>query len=190
MDLTKKIIFDLDDTLYKEGELRERREKAIHNFLGEKTKDYLELRKSRGTLVSLEALGVSRQQFFKLMEEVPINLKKNEDLVLLLKNLKTQYKLFVLSNSPKKCVFETLKQLGILDLIEEYYGGDDFKNNKPSEENFFMVQAGDICVGNRFDKDLAVPKKKGAITVFISETPNEEAHFNIKSIYDLGQLKL
>lgn len=208
--MTNKIIFDLDDTLYKEGELRERREKAIWDLLGEKVKDYLEIRKTKGTISSLEELGITRKQFYKLMESVPINLEKDNRLIELLRDLKKKHKLIVLSNSPRVSVGETLRQLGVLELIDEYYGGDDFKSNKPAEENFFMVETGDICVGNHFEKDLLVPKKKGAISVLVGDSekgedsakpdafpdsqspkkPQRLWDFHIESIYGLEQLNL
>jgi len=36
----------------------------------------------------LSKLGINKETFFKIMEEVPINLNKDEKLIVILKNLK------------------------------------------------------------------------------------------------------
>src|SRR3989339_386848 len=99
--------------------------------------------------------------------------------------LKEDYKLVILSNSSKFCVKETLVQLGIFDLIDSYYSAQDFGKIKPCEECFFMVDKGDICVGNNFKKDLEIPKQKGAITIFVGGF-HKDADKSIKNIYELN----
>ena len=183
-----KIIFDLDDTLYNSKELREKRERKILEFLGDRSKEFQELRKSNTTIGSLSKLGIDRGAFFKIMEEVPINLNKDEKLRVILKNLKERCRLIVLSNISYSCVKKSLEQLGIIDLIDKFYGGDNFLASKPSEEIFSIVEKGDICVGNNFNKDLLVPKKKGAVTILISEKNNPDSDFTIKSIYDIEKV--
>src|SRR3989339_834960 len=158
-----KIIFDLDDTLYVSDELRNNREKVILDFLGDRAGEYFELKKENSTMKSLEILGISNLEFFKLMSNVTINL----------------------NNSSKFCVKETLVQLGIFDLIDSYYSAQDFGKIKPCEECFFMVDKGDICVGNNFKKDLEIPKQKGAITIFVGGF-HKDADKSIKNIYELN----
>jgi len=184
----KKIIFDLDDTLYKDKSLRGEREKAIIKVLKGKTKRYQELRKTNSTIESLEKLGVSRKKFYKIMGEVPIKLKKDGELREFIAELESKYKLVVLTNSPLWCAKKILTQIGIIDLFDKIYGGDHFEEVKPSEECFFMVAKGDICVGNNFKKDLAVPQKKGAVTVLVSEEDSADSDFNIKNIYELSRV--
>jgi len=184
----KKIIFDLDDTLYKDKSLRGEREKAIIKALKGKTKKYRELRKTCSTIESLEKLGVSRKEFYEIMGKVPIKLKKDKELREFITELESKYKLVVLTNSPSWCAKKILTQLGILNLIDKIYGGDCFKEAKPSEECFFMVNKGDICVGNNFKKDLSVPQKKGAVTVLISEEDSADSDFNIRNIYELSRV--
>src|SRR3989339_701955 len=157
-----KIIFDLDDTLYVSDELRNNREKVILDFL-----------------------GISNLEFFKLMSNVTINLNQDLKLISLLEKLKEDYKLVILSNSSKFCVKETLVQLGIFDLIDSYYSAQDFGKIKPCEECFFMVDKGDICVGNNFKKDLEIPKQKGSITIFVGGF-HKDADKSIKNIYELN----
>lgn len=181
----KKLILDLDDTLCSSKDLRNRREQAILDFLGEKTEAYQLLRKTNSTINSLKLLGVSRQEFYKIIERVPLFIKKDEKLIQLIKTLKDRYKLVVLSNNSRLLVCETLKQLGIQEEISESYSGEDFQNPKPSPEVFRIVQSGDICVGNNFKKDLEIPKQKGALTILISEKNNTDADYTIPSIYDL-----
>ena len=183
-----KIIFDLDDTLYSSKELREKRERKILEFLGNRSEEFLELRKSNTTIGSLSKLGINKETFFKIMEEVPINLNKDEKLIGILKNLKERHKLIVLSSISYSCVKKSLEQLGIIDLIDKFYGGDNFLTSKPSEEIFSIVEKGDICVGNNFNKDLLIPKKKGAVTILVSDKENPSPDFTIKSIYNIEEV--
>ncbi|KHO51471.1 MAG: hypothetical protein QT05_C0041G0005 [archaeon GW2011_AR13] len=92
-----------------------------------------------------------------------------------------------LSNSSKFCIKETLVQLGIFNLIDSYYSAQDFGKIKPCEECFFMVDKGDICVGNNFKKDLEIPKQKGAITIFVGGF-HKDADKSIKNIYELKNI--
>src|SRR3989339_268251 len=182
-----KIIFDLDDTLYVSDELRSNREKVILDFLGDKVGEYFELKKENSTMKSLEILGISNLEFFELMGNVTINLNQDLKLISLLEKLKDDYKLVVLSNSSKFCIKETLVQLGIFNLIDSYYSAQDFGKIKPCEECFFMVDQGDICVGNNFKKDLEIPKQKGAITIFVGGF-HKDADKSIKNIYELKNI--
>ena len=179
----RQIIFDLDDTLYDNKDMRKKREKAILKFLGNKKNEYLKLRKNNGTVKSLKILGIEKRQFFNLVNGVEILLKKDLRLIRLFKRLKKKFKIIVLSNSSDFCIQECLEKLGILYFIDECYSGEDFENFKPFKECFYMVQKGDICVGNNFKKDLEIPKQFGAITILIGDS--KEADFNIKNIYEL-----
>jgi FMN phosphatase YigB (HAD superfamily) len=181
----KSVIFDLDDTLYVSKELRAKRERALLRFLKERSDKYVELRKSNNTISALEKMGVSKEKFFEIMESVPIRLGKDKKLRKVLTALKKEFRLVVLSNSSSLCVVETLRELGILDLIDEYYGGDCFSKTKPAEEAFSVVKKGDICVGNNFRKDLMVPKQKGAVTVLVGDE-KAEADIIIQNIYELA----
>lgn len=184
----KKIIFDLDDTLYKSKDLREKRENTLVNHLGEKAKKYLELKKINSTLKSLELVGISKKEFYEIIGEVPIELQIDNKLKEILFSIKKDYKIIILSNISSNCIKKTLNALGILDLVDEYFGGDNFQGLKPSKENFFMVEKGDICVGNDFDKDLRIPKEKGAVTILISEKIHPEADLTIRCIYELKDI--
>jgi len=184
-----KIIFDLDDTLYVSSELRQKRNDAILEFLGDKKNEFKELDKSFGTTGSLIKLGIGKEQFFSLMNEVTINLEKDEELIRILTKLKEKYSLIVLSNSSTPCVKITLEKLGISEIIDKFYSAEDFPNSKPAEECFCMVDKGDICVGNSFRKDLMIPKQKGATTIFVGgEHP--ESDFNINKIHEIENLFL
>ena len=182
-----KIIFDLDDTLYVSPELRQKRAEAILEFLGDRRDEFNELHKSFGTIESFNKLDLGKEQFYNIMNEVPIDLEKDEELIRILTILKKDHNLIVLSNSSNTCVKITLEKLGILDIIDKFYSVEDFTNSKPSEECFFMVEKGDVCVGNSFRKDLMVPKQKGAITIFVGgEHP--ESDFNINQIHEIENL--
>jgi FMN phosphatase YigB (HAD superfamily) len=185
----RKIVFDLDDTLYKDEGLRRQREKAILDFLKEKKFYYLALRRRFSTIESLEKLGVSKYQFFSLMNKIPVNLKEDEKLIKILKQLREDYELVVLSNNSRFVIEQTLTKLGVLRLFDENYSGQDFGLVKPAEECFFMVRKKDVCVGNNFKKDLEVPKRIGATTVLVSRSSREKrADFNIRSVYALPEL--
>ena len=184
------IIFDLDDTVYRSNPLRINRERAILKVVGDKIKEYRELKKINTTTKSLEKLGIPKEELYKILESVPIALKKNTKLTRLFKKLKDNHKLIIISNSPKSCVLQVLEKLELIKLVDEIYGGDSFKEPKPSDEAFSLVKPGDICIGNNFRKDLEIPKKKGAITILISKQENKEADFSIKSILELESILL
>ncbi len=183
----RQIIFDLDETIYIEKELRIKREQAILEFLGERKEEYNKLKENHGTIESLKLLNIKREKFFDLINKVPILLEKDLKLIDLIEKLKSKYKIIILSNSPNYCVYQTLEKLGILNLVDKYYSGESFKNPKPAKECFFMVQEGDICVGNNFKKDLQIPKQLGAITVLLGDF-KDEADFSIHDIYELKEL--
>src|SRR3989339_347798 len=126
-----------------------------------------ELRNNREKVI-LDFLGDRAGEYFELKKENS-----------------TMKSLVILSNSSKFCVKETLVQLGIFDLIDSYYSAQDFGKIKPCEECFFMVDKGDICVGNNFKKDLEIPKQKGAITIFVGGF-HKDADKSIKNIYELN----
>jgi len=183
----RKIIFDLDETLYADSSLRQRREQAILEFLGDKSEVYLELKKSKGTIASLNEMGISKEVFYNIIEKVEINLKKDKKLRKMIKNLKKKFEVIVLSNVSKNLVKETLEKIGIIDLIDNYYGADCFSQQKPSVECFFMVERGDVCIGNNYEKDLEVPKSRGAITILIGKD-DKRSDFCGKSIYDIERV--
>ena len=183
----KKIIFDLDDTLYSSKNLRDKREEKIIEFLGEKAFPYFELKKNgKGTIESFKLLGFSREEFFQVINSVPINIQRDDLLVQILGKLKEKYELIVLSNSSRESVHKVLKELGVFYLFNRIYAGEDFLNEKPHEECFFMVEKNDICVGNSYRKDLDIPRRKGALTVLIGK--KSPADFNIGNIYDIEEV--
>jgi len=184
MDKKRKIIFDLDETLYNDSSLRERREIAILEFLGDRKESYLELKKTLGTIASLKELGLNKGVFYSIIEKVEIRLKKDERLRGIMEKLKDNFELIVLSNVSKGLVEKTLKKIGILDLIDHYYGADCFSQQKPSLECFFMVKTGDICIGNNYEKDLEVPKSIGAITILVGKK-DIRSDFCVKDIHDI-----
>jgi len=179
----RNIIFDLDETLYMDNSLRQRREQAILAFLGDKSKKYLELRKNGGTIASLKELGISKELFYSIIEKVEINLNPDEKLRKIIEKLKNNFKIIVLSNVSKNLVKKTLEKIGIIDLIDDYYGADCFSQQKPCIECFSMVRKGDICIGNNYEKDLEVPGSIGAITLLIGKN-DKRPDFCAESIYD------
>lgn len=190
----KKIIFDLDDTLYHSKELREKREQAILKYLGGKRLRYIELKKIYGTIRSLKRLGVKKEEFYKIINKVPIGLDEDIRLYEILLRLKKHYRLIVLSNSPRNAVIDTLKKLGIIELFEKVYTGDDFNFEKPDPRCFSMVKNGDIAVGNNFEKDLLVPKNKGAFTILIKIQKDKQDNTDylcdhiIENIYQIEEV--
>jgi len=184
----KKIIFDLDDTLYKSKELRDMREKAILDFLGNRASEYSELRETHGTIAALEVLGISKKQFYEIIDKIPINLDRDEKLINMLEELKRNHLIIIISNNSRNSIKEVIKKLGIGNFIDSYFGGDDFKAIKPKKEVFSIVEKEDICIGNNFKKDLEIPKKKGAITILISDKEDNEADFTVPVVYDIKKI--
>ena len=69
-------IYQLNQTLLdKNKELRTRREVALLGFLGNKNEKFRELKRSNSTIESLEKLGIKREEFFRLMNSVRIDIK-------------------------------------------------------------------------------------------------------------------
>tara|TARA_Y100000310_G_C20424969_1_gene688607 strand:- start:152 stop:736 length:585 start_codon:yes stop_codon:yes gene_type:complete len=184
----RTIVFDLDDTLYVNGELRAEREKAILKFLGKRKNEYYELKKEFSTLTALNKLGINKQDFFKVIESVPIIIEKDKKLIELFSELKKEYKLIILSNNSEFSVKTVLEKLGVLDFIDKYYSAEYFQEFKPAEECFFMIQEKDIAVGNSFEKDLKIPKRKGAVTVLVSDKGGFGEDFAITKIYGLKEV--
>ena len=185
----KKIIFDLDGTLYDDNEVRKIREEAILKKVGDNLEKYKEYKKIHSTTKSLELIGISRSEFYELLINTKITLQKDEKLISLLKNLKNEYELIILSNSPKECVLDILTQLEITEFFSRIFSGNDFQNPKPSIEAFQIVSKGDICIGNTFKKDLMIPKEIGAITILVSEENNNyPADYIIQKIHDLLEI--
>ena len=187
MSNKRKIIFDLDETLYGDSSLRERREKAILDFLGERKKKYLRLKKDMGTIASLNKLGIDKKVFYNIIEKVEINLKKDIKLRKIIKQLRKEFEIIVLSNVSRGLVEETLKKIGIIDLIDNYYGSDCFSQQKPALECFFMIKKEDICIGNNYEKDLEVPKNLGAITILTGKN-DIRPDFCAKDIYEIEKI--
>jgi FMN phosphatase YigB (HAD superfamily) len=186
-DKKRKIIFDLDETLYADTSLRQRREQAILDFLGDKKKKYLELRQSMATIASLNKLGISKEVFYSIIEKVEINLKHDKKLRKILEKLGERFELIVLSNVSKNLVRKTLEKIGIIDLIDDYYGADCFKQQKPHAGCFSMVKRGDICIGNNYEKDLEVPGSMGAITILVGKK-DKRPDFCAKNIYKIERI--
>ena len=185
----KSIIFDLDDTLYIDKNLRNKREEAIRNFLKQNLNEYLKLKETKhGTIESFIKLGYSKHEFYEAISAVVIDIKKDQKLIEILSKLKRDYELVVLSNSPSWAVKDILIKLGIKDLFDKVYSGDESKYEKPSQESFFMVKEGDICIGNNFKKDLYIPKTKGAKTILVSQFLEGEPDHHIKTIYEIEDL--
>jgi len=185
----RSIIFDLDDTLYVNKDVRAARDIEIMNLILDRKEEFFAHKKSYTTTDSLLKMGISREKFLSALAKAPINLERDERLFEILDGLAKEYNLIVISNSPRFCVKETLYQLGVLHFFSEYYGADSFSASKPDLECFSLVKAGDICVGDDFKKDLKVPKEKGAFTILVgSDEGNPD--YRIQSIYDLeGALK-
>lgn len=184
----RKIIFDLDDTLYISKELREKRNKEIIKFLGDNLSKYTELKRKYNTIECFNRLGFSKEEFYNLIETVPINLNRDEKLVKIFSRLKKHYNIIILSNNSKKIVKNTIEKLGIIHLIDSYYGGNDFPVLKPNKKCFSMVERNDIVIGNDYEKDLKIPKEMGAITILVNEEANNNVSFTIKSIYEIDKI--
>jgi FMN phosphatase YigB (HAD superfamily) len=185
----KRLIFDLDDTLYKSAELRAEREKAILEFLGEKKKDYIELKnRGNGTIASLKELGISRERFYEIIEKVPIGLEEDRRLIDRIEKLSKRFELIILTNISTKIANKTLDSLGIRNFFSKVLGSDNFEHSKPHISCFRgIVRPGDICIGNNFEKDLEIPELFGAVTIIVGKKDNR-ADFFTSEIYDIESI--
>lgn len=184
----KTIIFDIDSTLYTnqayafeqvDCQVREfARERGItadeaRQMVADYRKKFAE--KTGGKKVSLGntllAFGIPIEksvEWRKILLEPSDFLKKDENLIETMLELKKLYSLICVTNNPVLPARKTLDALGISEFIPEIIGLDTCYKSKPALEPFKKAieitgsQAEEcLAVGDRFDMDLSIPIELG-----------------------------
>ena len=184
----KTIIFDIDSTLYTnqvyafeqvDCQVREfARERGItadeaRQMVADYRKKFAE--KNGGKKVSLGntllAFGIPIEksvEWRKNLLEPSDFLKKDENLIETMLELKKSYSLICVTNNPVLPARKTLEALGISEFIPEIIGLDTCYKSKPALEPFKKAieitgsQAEEcLAVGDRFDMDLSIPIELG-----------------------------
>lgn len=184
----KTIIFDIDSTLYTnqayafeqvDCQVREfARGRGItadeaRQMVADYRKKFAE--KTGGKKVSLGntllAFGIPIEksvEWRKNLLEPSDFLKKDENLIETMLELKKSYSLICVTNNPVLPARKTLEALGISEFIPEIIGLDTCYKSKPALEPFKKAiemtgsQAEEcLAVGDRFDMDLSIPIELG-----------------------------
>lgn len=190
----KTLIFDIDGTLYTneeyvneqvdiqirhwadaEGLSHEKARKKIEDFRNEWAKSHDGKKISLGNTfthfgIDIETSVKWRNSLLKPEEY----LKEDKEVKKALEELKKHYFLIAVTNNPCRAAFNTLKAIGLENIITEIIGLDSCKKSKPSEEVLALACKKALCkeeeclsIGDRFDIDLALPLKKGMGAVLV-----------------------
>ena len=113
-------------------------------------------------------------------------LKRDENLIQTLLQLKEKYSLICVTNNPVKPAQKTLKALGIDNIIPDIIGLDTCGKSKPAKEPFMlackMTDARPeecLAVGDRYDMDIALPLELGMGGILVS---------GVKDVYTLPEI--
>lgn len=202
----KAIIFDIDSTLYTSNayafeqvdcQIREfARVNGLTNeearkMVADYRKEFAE--KNNGKKISLGNtllhFGVPIEQSVQWREKLmrPEDfLSHDEKLVSVLKKLKEKYKLICVTNNPVLPARETLKVIGVSEIITDIVGLDTCFKSKPAIEPFTVAlerlgcKAEEcVAVGDRYDMDIALPLEMGMGGILVSGV---EEVYNIEDI--------
>ncbi|AUP77242.1 HAD family hydrolase [Flavivirga eckloniae] len=199
------IVFDLDDTLYKEIDFLKSAYKEIATFLSTK------IDKSEASILS-EMMGyyVDKKNAFKEVldrnniEEITVNsllqmyrnhvpnifLKEEvKDLLPFLK--KEAYKMGLITDGRSVQQRSKLKALGLLEYFDDIIISEEFGSEKPNENNFkyFTEKYGEaysyLYIGDNTKKDFVAPNKLNWQSICLLDDGN-----NIhKQSFELGKEK-
>lgn len=182
------LIFDIDSTLYTCPEYaHEQIDSQIRHFADLRGMTHDEARAliadSRrayaaahgGKKISLgnlfTSLGISIEESIawrKTLFDPADYLTKDDRLIATLAELKARYHLVCVTNNPVLPAEQTLRALGVAELIEKTIGLDTCMKSKPARE--MLEQAANVAhapfgecvsIGDRYDIDLALPLELG-----------------------------
>lgn len=213
------IIFDLDDTLYKERDFVESGFKAVAKYVEENfeipQKSFYKLiienlnRKSRGKIFddALKQYNIFNKSLVKKLIGVYRDhnpkIKVFPRVFNLLKSLRKNYKLALVTDGNALVQRRKVKTLGIGKIFDVIVFTDDFKKPKPSPfafrkvTRFFRVKPGKVVyIADDPNKDFIGAKKLGVKTARVKQgrfselqlAKKYEADYEIKNILELEKL--
>lgn len=202
----KAIGFDLDGTLYHTPmEMSAKIGKEIIKWaatqLGRDEDDFAEeyLQKKellRSNTLTLNSYGLEGEEIFqKVFDAFPVDnfVKKNPQLIKLIKILKGQYILFIITNGTGRQVEKKLKMLGLNyhDFDPRIYCYDQgWVKPEPAPflaalESLDLKPSEVVYVGDREDIDIEGAQTVGMRTIFVGGR-SEKADVSVESVYDIA----
>jgi len=136
--MIKALILDIHGVLVTNFPIKEY-EDAVKELLIKKGFDsdsYLRF-KNFGTITSAMEYHNLKEEYLKIMDNLPIYSDKDEELIELLK--KCPYEMYIVTDSSRKNALETLKAAGIDSLFKNIITGNDVKRGKPETEMYQKI---------------------------------------------------
>src|SRR3989338_3386697 len=155
------LIFDIDGVLGNFEKLRMLRDKAHIAAVAKKknlsildaeklffqTKQELKSQGKHSTLDTMQHLGISKQEFFEIMNSVPVegNIVVTEHAQEVLQELSQKHIIVALTNTPSLAMIKTLQHLGLEQYFHKIYSIDTHDYLKPSVKIFRIIQQDFRC---------------------------------------------
>jgi putative hydrolase of the HAD superfamily len=187
------IIFDLDDTLYKEVDFLRSGYHAIVNRIysdfsyklnfenlftlyvkGNNVFNYIVEKKISNIITIDYLLNIYR-------DHMPV-ITLEEGALKLFKEFKVRgYKLGIITDGRSKTQRNKLKALGVIDLFDEIVISEEFGSEKPALENYkyFVIkfpEANYFYIGDNIRKDFVTPNRLGWTTIGIKDIHKLNIH--------------
>jgi HAD superfamily hydrolase (TIGR01549 family) len=184
----RTIIFDIDSTLYtnavyafEQVDVQIRYFAKLHDMPpGEARRMVADYRKEwalnhNGQKISLgntlTAFGVKIEdsiEWRKKLLEPSLYLKRDEQLISVLNQLRQKYTLICVTNNPLLPAKKTLEAIGIAAIIPDIIGLDTCHKSKPAKEPFLLAaermnakSENCLSIGDRYDMDISLPLELG-----------------------------
>ncbi|MFA5576804.1 MAG: HAD family hydrolase [Tissierellaceae bacterium] len=205
--MIKAIVFDLDDTLYKEHDFVFDGFRQVSEYLNRKYEigsdilygDMIEIfyREGRGrifdSLCSKYDLPENVDDLVKVYRENKPNIELYEDAIKLLSKIKDRYFLGIITDGKSFVQWNKIKALGLEDYIDKIIVTDDKGLDywKPSEEpyrdilEYFNVIAEElIYIGDNPKKDFISAKRLGINTIRIIRPTGDHMNTYLSKEYE------
>lgn len=179
------LVFDLDDTLYKEISFLESAFKEIADFLSNKIDKSSVLILSEMIKLYNDGVNVFKETLkLNNVKEVVVSdllniyrshtptITLTQDVKKLLKDLKEQvYKVGLITDGRSLQQRNKIKALGLLEYFDDIIISEEIKSEKPCIDNYkyYVDRYGDsmkyVYIGDNTNKDFCSPKKLGWYTI-------------------------
>lgn len=201
----KLLIFDVDGVLGNFEKLRKLRDAAHCKAIAAKngvspldaekllaeTRLKLKEQGKYSTIDAMQALGISKKEFYNIMNSVPVdgNIVLTPHAKDVISKLKKDNAIVALTNTPTQATLATLRYLGLLHYFDGVYCIDMYDFIKPSVAIFKRILQ-DFCaesaysIGDSVKKDLEPAKKVGLNTVHFSNKDDKSDLREVLKILD------